>query len=414
MPKLEVHLKQHTPILQFHAEPGAGLRGTELKPALDRFLLQQCPGVKRWEIKNDDDRVHALEYRVKIVDTADEIPNLDERKLRQTGFFAAGLERSGDGTVAHQPMLGTGAMITFLSAHRELLECIEKWIGPFFACTNFGYRKSKGFGCYTVEAINGEPYQRAIETDIRMVLDKAKLYEVSSVRGQWVDVLGTIAQVSAIMKSGINLSPRSYDRSILMKEYGYAERKIGDNDKPSFSNEKRMMKQGIGVINRLNNQYDMGSEKEKIDFAPQQIKQDDYRFIRALLGYADQYTFRSPTGRITVNAYDAKNPAKGAFRMESPMLFKPVKVGSGWRVYIVQRKLPAEIFDREFYFSMESRNFNPGDGRTIKIRTPKVTEFELENFLDFVAAYDQPKRATDDRGNFVPLKGIYPLIKEVK
>ena len=41
MPKLTVKLKQHTPLIHFQAEQdGATLRATELKPKLDKFLVE--------------------------------------------------------------------------------------------------------------------------------------------------------------------------------------------------------------------------------------------------------------------------------------------------------------------------------------------------------------------------------------
>lgn len=42
MYKLPIKLKQHTPIIHFqHKQVGATLRATEVKPKLDRFLLEK-------------------------------------------------------------------------------------------------------------------------------------------------------------------------------------------------------------------------------------------------------------------------------------------------------------------------------------------------------------------------------------
>lgn len=419
MPKLTVQLTQHTPILQFHAEAGAGLRGTELKPALDRFLLRHCPVPREWLQPNSDEDVRALQYRVKIVDTAAEITS-DPKSIRRTGFFAAGLEKADQGVV-HMPKLGTGATVTFLSAHQGLLDCIAQWVGPFFATTNFGYRKTKGFGCYTVQTLNGQHYSSTVEADIRAVLDGAKLYELNTNGQTWEQVLASVAQTNAVMKSGINLASQmgSYDRSILMKQYGYAVRTLRNGTKPAFSNEKRMMKQGLRRIHQISSSYDNGEDREYVDCEPGAIRQQDYRFIRAMLGFADQYTFRDRAGKLIVTAFDvattdAANPKKGMFRMESPLLFKPVNTGNGWRVFIVQRPLPKEIFDRAFWFTTAANNFRPGDGNTILIRTPKASEFDLEDFLDFVAAYDRPQQAKDAQGRPLRLMCRYPLIREVK
>lgn len=84
MSKLEIALKQHTPIIHFqHNEEGATLRATELKPKLDKFIITQIGegcykrGKERlredmlyvgWLIgkpQNDNDP-HALNYKVKV------------------------------------------------------------------------------------------------------------------------------------------------------------------------------------------------------------------------------------------------------------------------------------------------------------------------------------------------------------
>ena len=66
--KLEFTLKQHTPIIHFQSDQsGATLRATELKPKLDRFLIEMFDKEKvdysKFLIGDQDG---ALDYKVKI------------------------------------------------------------------------------------------------------------------------------------------------------------------------------------------------------------------------------------------------------------------------------------------------------------------------------------------------------------
>ena len=55
MNKLEIKLKQHTPLIHFqHDQEGATLRASEVKPKLDRFILSQL-GKENYDKISDDD-----------------------------------------------------------------------------------------------------------------------------------------------------------------------------------------------------------------------------------------------------------------------------------------------------------------------------------------------------------------------
>ena len=77
--KLTFKLKQHTPLIHFqHDQHGATLRATELKPKLDRFLLEKLgngnyeQGIeiakkKGWLVAKGEHP--ALDYKVRIFPT---------------------------------------------------------------------------------------------------------------------------------------------------------------------------------------------------------------------------------------------------------------------------------------------------------------------------------------------------------
>ena len=102
MYKLEITLKQHTPLIHFqHDQVGATLRASEVKPKLDKFLLTKLGGgdyrkgivlaqSNGWlngvkpsdRLENDS---YALNYKMKFIVT--EIPQIiDIRKFNSNGI----------------------------------------------------------------------------------------------------------------------------------------------------------------------------------------------------------------------------------------------------------------------------------------------------------------------------------------
>ena len=78
MKTLKVTLKQHTPLIHFqHSEEGATLRSSEVKPKLDRFIIEKLGGGNYENVKNlvkktytqlfiPKDGIFALDYKLKI------------------------------------------------------------------------------------------------------------------------------------------------------------------------------------------------------------------------------------------------------------------------------------------------------------------------------------------------------------
>lgn len=420
MPKALIQLKQHTPILQFQPENGAGIRGSELKPQLDKYLRKYCSAQlekeKAWFLPVPEGSSHkpALDYRVKIVDQTTQLIDQEMNGLKKTGFFTAGSMEEGG--VKHYPMISTATTLTILSAHRGLIDLIKEQAPSFFASTNFGYRKSKGFGSYTVTQIDAEVLgDQSIRNAIAALGNHGKkIYKITDGNignsSNSIDILQRVATVSTIMKSGRNFGS-TYDRSILMKEYGYSK---------GYSNEKRMIKLKLAG---LNNNYDATASDGTAQKTRVSPYQGEYRYARALLGFTDSYRFRQ--GPI-VHVFDAKHiDDDSQFRLESPLLFKPVRENNKWTVYIIQRDIPAEAFGRSFYLSLSDKknevkkNLNtPSPRSTVSIKTPSEGEFNLQEFLDYVAGYGLPshpaKKAIDESGKTVGLYARYPLIEEVK
>ena len=93
MHKLEIKLRQHTPLIHFqHDQEGATLRASEVKPKLDKFVLTKLgngnfnAGVdiakaKGWLIGKGDHP--ALDYKMRIIDNPDNIISMETNKKRE-------------------------------------------------------------------------------------------------------------------------------------------------------------------------------------------------------------------------------------------------------------------------------------------------------------------------------------------
>ena len=93
MHKLEIKLKQHTPLIHFqHDQKGATLRASEVKPKLDKFVLTKLGNgnyeagvdiakVNGWLIGKGDHP--ALDYKMRIIDNPDNILTLETNKKRE-------------------------------------------------------------------------------------------------------------------------------------------------------------------------------------------------------------------------------------------------------------------------------------------------------------------------------------------
>lgn len=201
MPKLIVELKQHTPIYHFqYGDSGVTIRSTELKSALDRFLLtHDTDAVKRFMIKSHEDNkqpIKALDYRLKIQAPSTSNPSLRPEGWRNIGSFPPS-EKNDKELVYCNDFIS----ITFLTAHNTLLDCIKKWIGPFMASHNFGYQKLKGFGSYSVAKIGGDNYETSITADMRKALGNEPLYEISAEMRSNIGWDNALAKAAAVRSS---------------------------------------------------------------------------------------------------------------------------------------------------------------------------------------------------------------------
>lgn len=349
MKELNVVLKQHTPLLHFqYMQQGATLRASEVKPRLDRFLLEwlgegdydqgcQEAKVQGWIIGEN-----ALNYKLRVKPGKEEPISLD-------GPFPMVLSNMGrENREAVGFSMHDTVELSFLFLIDELESVVRDNAARFFARNNFGQRSSKGFGSFTVAAINGEKvewidtevYEKGTwymwYTDILDSTDKPKdtytkkkyytgnSNKLGKPKNRFEILFGIIDYYWKCLKSGINYTHRKI-------EDGQVKRDRTDRYKKAFlwtylegkgqTWEKRQVKLALGLE---------GVPAE--DDPNRQEHTTNPFFARAHLGCpVNGVTYRVATGKMGNNGREQTDTidvsitnSGGIKRIPAPITFKPV------------------------------------------------------------------------------------------
>lgn len=310
MNKLTITLKQHTPIIHFHDQEGATLRATEVKPKLDRFLIAKHSARLASYIRTTPDDRQFLDYKLRI--SCASPPKTQVITTQFPCFFAPMGDKYRENKKCFS--LTNGAiLLNFFCYEPLILELIKNEICHFFAKTNFGTRQSKGFGSFYLAdgSIGYLPINKIVSNSISF------LYSQSPNDN---DLFSDIDLFYKIMKSGFNFP-----------DHQKTDGKL-DYDKPK-GNFNHYIKSFIH-IHFLNK--GIGNEKrfikEKLFDLKVRVPDDNVtkRYVRALLGVADNFEFRGKDhgqerrGKVGVTSQTVD-------RFQSPVLFKIV----GKSVYVI-------------------------------------------------------------------------------
>ena len=384
--KLEFKLNPQSPLIHFQPdEAGATVRATELKPKLDKFLIEQFKrenvNYKVWLAKEDDNtKAEALDYKVRI---RTEVPSykvalgVNGREPYSIYFGNMGNNAIQKAGIISYPIV---TIICFKSGLREQM---TKHIYDFFYVTNFGTMQSKGFGGFLIEgdAPSEEKLLKAFRNKgakgiYRMDFKEAPISwgEVEPNYAISIKMFKNIKRFYSVMKSGQNLmvlrTPMGYARSYLFE---YMHKVLG------IDNEKAWMKE---------NRISPNLETNHVRYVYQ--KNPNPRYVRAMFGKGDviRYIERIRSkDRLDIDISPAKsNKLK---RIPSTILFKVI----GSHVYILGKSIPAEVYDQEFVFS---------GYKTDSLKTPSKAdfkdfggEFPMRDFLDKYVDYYNNKCRTD-------------------
>lgn len=355
----EYKLVQHTPLIHFqHSEPHACLRATEVKPKLDRFLIEQLEKDdrfgdgrwKKWFV--GDGSQQSFDYMMRITPNSEQVerthsieraiaraehrpPNASFHEIHKNYFgnMASGnnIQDTIRETFKESLFYKDGLTLTIRCFIPELLTLIDEHIRGFFMMHNFGTRQRKGFGSFTVD-ISTKPNEPKGFDLVGKYCPNAYYCKL----GNDVNadaLLDAVWVISAFLRSGFNRGEGNYVRGFVFRYF--------QREKNPLANDKAFVKQKV-----LRNVYDEATRGEHLHPYGNNVR---YRYVRGLLGTNENSRFcRDPRGgtredRTVHNIYI--HSAEGVERFPSPLLFKPI----GKFVFILPQKMPDEIFGSEFY-----------------------------------------------------------------
>lgn len=351
----EYKLVQHTPLIHFqHSEPHACLRATEVKPKLDRFLIEQLEKDdrfgdgrwKKWFV--GDGSQQSFDYMMRITPNSEQVDrtqsieraiaraehrppnaNLHEIHKNYFGNMASGnnIQDTIRETFKESLFYKDGLTLTIRCFIPELLTFIDEHIRGFFMMHNFGTRQRKGFGSFTVD-ISTKPNEPKGFDLVGKYCPNAYYCKLDN------DVnadalLDAVWVISAFLRSGFNRGEGNYVRGFVFRYF--------QREKNPLANDKAFVKQQV-----LRNVYNEATRGEHLHPYGNNVR---YRYVRGLLGTNENSRFcRAPNAHTPV--YDIyTHSAEGIERFPSPLLFKPI----GKFVFILPQKMPDEIFGSEFY-----------------------------------------------------------------
>ena len=425
----EYKLVQHTPLIHFqHSEPHACLRATEVKPKLDRFLIEQLEKDdrfgdgrwKKWFV--GDGSQQSFDYMMRITPNSEQVdrtqsieraiaraehrpPNASLHEIHKNYFgnMASGnnIQDTIRETFKESLFYKDGLTLTIRCFIPELLTFIDEHIRGFFMMHNFGTRQRKGFGSFTVD-ISTEPNAPKGFDLVGKYCPNAYYCKLDgNVNAD--ALLDAVWVLSAFLRSGFNRGEGNYVRGFVFRYF--------QREKNPLANDKAFVKQKV-----LRNVYNEATRGEHLHPYGNNVR---YRYVRGLLGTNENSRFcRDPRGEtredLTVhNIYI--HSAEGVERFPSPLLFKPI----GKFVFILPQKMPDEIFGSEFYIleknqeekydskatSEQKLNYLQTECKSGMIKTPTAEELApgansgdeaLKMFLDAFAKDFNDK--TSDKG----------------
>lgn len=381
--KTEYKLKQHTMLLHFQAKPTSEenvcLRASEVKPKLDRFIVKKFNGKEEFkqahpswiQAEHQNEKDVALKYRMTIVRCSEKM-NIYETDHRTTkerkpknNEYKPGPEfvlpniyygNMGDGQEMYGVFFLDGLQVSVTCFIPELKKYIDDNITEFFAVTNFGTMQNKGFGSFTIKGTKEETVIKALKNNY----DSEKCFKVAVNQSGYANeaqktLFETVKQVYSVMKSGQNIlgHPDKYIRSFIY-EYMHNLYKV-NGEQVNIGNEKAYLKkEGVAPIrttHKPKNEHECDKQSD--------IDNNNFRYVRALLGIAENIEWNEPENEQTssklrkekisisdITYSDEKDKDKNIVRCPSPVFFKIVNNN----IYITANSPNKKVIGRKFKF----------------------------------------------------------------
>lgn len=378
MYKLEFTLKQHTPLIHFqHDQEGATLRASEVKPKLDRFLIETLKQIKPLVYDEFSDLIALLPDSYKEVNTSspyklavlpvDEeivekyviasfIPRQNQEEytkkyiiLDRTPYFA-----DNKPLKENKPQ---DAKLGLMVKNGEVLKLVFRFLDPnwkklllevlpsFFVSTNFGSRQSKGFGCFLPSNISQRELENLMSTCFPICFKSKQFRDLK-------DVFLGIDSIYKNLKSG----DRNNESEL---------RKYFNEYRPVIEWEKPAIQEKVAEISGSNLRI--------------KSKTMERQFVRALLGLPEIYEYPKNGGikaQVKFDKSKVKNENDIIERYGSPILFK-VFDNTIYLTALVNENSKS-MLNKSFNFEFihQGRKY----GSLLNLKTP--SRFDLIRFLE--------------------------------
>ena len=373
--KLELDLKCHAPIIHFQPSAnakGATLRASEVKPKFDKYLWTKEP--------EELATYKLLPYKMKFIAKNKEV--IDEKVADE--YVDIPLYYAKD----QKRMVITNPKIVITCFDPTLQKLIVKHIKNFFIVTNFGAAQGKGYGSFTIDSEkNDQVEQENIEKILMEEFGLKTLYKIDC--NKLVEKLAKFEAIKKIFRIIENFY-KIIKGGINHKEYIKGFLFIHMNEK-GIKNEKAALKTEI-----IDRPYD--SNQNKVTQGSQ-INSHKECYVRALLGLSSSFAFkdqrRQKGGAVDVNI-KISHADETIERFPSPLTFKVInKI-----IYIIPKKIDERIWEKEFVFTYEldkkrehAHGIQPkSKPEKLKLDTPALNDFCLEDFLDKAVEYYNENR----------------------
>ena len=287
----------------------------------------------------------------------------------------------------------------------ELAKYIKSYFAGFIFDNNFGTRKSKGFGSFTVVNDNGDIIQSKnaskyfFEIDYPNISEGSlnqliKHYEQHDYRKIGKEealfllenkyIFDYIDLIYRAMRSGINVPGRDsvqctndsrfYLKSLLF--YYFKEKHKVQWDKKSI---KEHFYFGSSPFDCLPKQKSVNSDPDSPINFTDSLPQNNKLLIRDLLGLSTEQSWLSyKNDTITKASVDKIKSEPIYARFMSPINFKPIRLSDGFRVYIGATEFPEELLGKSFAINSKNNpSLNP-----FFLTFPN--SFNIQEYLNFV------------------------------
>ena len=375
MPSIAFSLTAHTPLIHFEDHVEATLRGSELKPKFDKFLIQKGYGDLAKETESGK---RFFDYRVTIKAKNRPTKTMIEQNNRNIPLFFGNM---GDEYKKHPKyFVSSDVEVKFFSWNRILIGLIKAEFPKFLASTNFGTRSSKGYGSFFIKERSFDP--NIVEAD--------HIYKIQIDAKKHPNELRELDIFYKFLRSGFNFENKEGKIYAKPAIFAYAKRK-------HLTWEKRAIKQHC-FEDDLQIQLNIHPNSDALN------EWGGEYIIRDLLGLSTEQEWKSYGAKVKKEHPHIK-------RFKSPIIFKPIKNGKGYDVYFWVEKRSEERLEE---FLDETFTIRAGSC-SFELSTPP--EFDMENFLAYLLKIDPHNLIPDlyqDHPTAETIKKIFKTLQRLR